>query len=84
MQVFPVKHISSHIEEEKCTCIFHITWISGPNVKQHAEVNCESIYLHEFGNIGKHSILKEARRFLEDHLLRPKRKLRTIHCSKKM
>ena len=77
MQVYRIKHMSSN-SEEKCTCIFQITWISGPNVKQHANVKCASIYIPEFGNIENHSILKEAKKFLEDQLVRTKKRLRTI------
>ena len=76
MQVFHIKHIRSHIEE-KCMCIFQVTWLSGPNVGQNVNVNFASIYLLEFSNIENHAVLKAAE-FLENHLVRPPKRLRKI------
>ena len=77
MQVFPIKHIHPH-SEEKCMCIFQVTWISGPNVGKHIQVNFASIYLLEFRNIENQAILKEGVEFLENHLVRPQKRLHKI------
>ena len=58
-------------------CIFQVTWISGPNVGKHVQVNFASIYLLEFRNIENQAILKGVE-FLENHLVRPQKRLHKI------
>lgn len=65
MQVFRSNHIINTLGQEKCMCMFEIMWLGGPDVGQRVTVNCESIYIPEFGSIEEHPVLKEASKFLE-------------------
>ena len=74
MQVYRTKHKI----QEKCRCIFHITWLGGPNVGKPDIANCGSLYLPDFGMIENHFIFKEVVKYLEDYLVKPRKRLRTI------
>ena len=57
------KHIRVN-SEEQCMCTFQILWQDGSHVGQMDKVQCENIYLLQFGSIASHPVLKKTSFFL--------------------